>query len=341
MPTQLDAQIGYKKESVFGTGVVVDAFAEFVEEDLTWIPTFVQGAGMRVGQRLDFADRRVEGKREVGGSFTVEGQTRGLGKLFEAAFGGAGTSTLVAGSAYQQLFTPTANDFLESYTIQKGVPPLGAGATSPHTFTGMVCSGFELTAPNAGIPTIKFNWMGRNITTATALATASYPASVEELSFIHGAITIGGTVTVPTTTALASGGTATVNVRDASLTWDNGLDSDGFNLGSAGVRSRKPALGKRSLTGSLTVEYDSNTLRDAYLNQTNLAVVLTFTTTTLISGSSFPALQITIPVVRLEGDIPQVAGGGVVTQTISFTALDGRVAAHPVYVAIVTAETAI
>lgn len=342
MGTQLDAQLGFKKETTFGTGVVVDSFAEFTEESLTWVPTFAQGAGMRVGQRLDYSDRRVLVKKEVGGSFAVEGQTKGLGKLFEAALGGTGTSTQIGTTAaYQQLFTPTTTDYLSSYTIQKGIPPLGGGAVNPVTFTGMVCSGFELTAPNAGIPSLSFNWMGKDVTTATALAAASYPASVAQLSFIHGSITIGGTVTVPTTTALATGGTATANVREVNLSYENGLDSEGFNYGSAGARTRKPALGKRAITGSMTVEYDSNTLRDAWLNQTDLAVVLTFQTTTAIEGTNYPTLQITIPVVRLEGDIPQTNGGDVVTQSIDFTALDGRVAAHPLYVAIVTAETAI
>lgn len=341
MPTQLDAQLGFKKESVFGTGVVVDSFPEFTEESLTWMPTFAQGSGMRVGQRLDYSDRRVLVKQEVGGSFTVEGQSRGLGKLFEAALGGTGTSTLVSGTSYQQLFTPTTTDYLESYTIQKGIPVLGSGAVQPTTFTGMVCSGFELSAPNAGIPSITFNWMGRGVTTATGLATASYPSNVEQLSFIHGAITVGGVVTVPTTTALATGGTATANVREFNLTYDNGLDSEGFNFGSTGSRTRKPALGKRSISGSMTVEYDTNTLRDAWLAQTDLAVVLTFTTTTAISAGVFPTLQIVLPLVRLEGDIPQTNGGDVVTQSIDFTVLDGRVAAHPMYVVIRTAETAI
>lgn len=341
MGTQLDAQLGFKKESVFGTGVVVDTFAEFTEESLTWMPTFAQGSGMRVGQRIDYADRRVLVKKEVGGSFTVEGLTKGLGKLVEAALGGTGTSTLVSGTSYQQLFTPTTTDYLDSYTIQKGIPPLGGGASNPVTFTGMVCSGFELSAPNAGIPSITFNWTGKDVTTATALATASYPSGVEQLSFIHGAITVGGAVTVPTTTALATGGTAAANVREVSISYDNGLDSEGFNFGSTGARTRKPALGKRSITGSMTVEYDSNVLRDAWLNQTDLAVVLTFTTTTAISAGVFPTLQIVLPVVRLEGDIPQTNGGDVVTQSIDFTVLDGRVAAHPMYVVIRTAETAI
>lgn len=341
MTTQLDAQIGIKKETVFGTAVVVDTFVEFTEEDLTWMPTFAQGAGMRVGQRLDYSDRRVLVKEEVGGSFTVEGQTKGLGKLIEAALGGTGTSTLIAGSAYQQLFTPTTTDLLSSYTIQKGIPPIGGGATTPVTFSGMVCTGFEIAVGNASIPTLAFSWMGKDKNTATALATASYPTAVSELSFVHGAITVGGTVTVPTTTALGSGGTVAANIREFNLTFDNGLDTDGFNLGGSGKRSRQQVLGKRAITGSLTAEFDSVTLRDAWLNQTDTAIVVTFATTTAISGANFPALQLVIPLVRFEGSIPSASAGAPVTLSIDFTVLDGRVAAHPFYVAIVTAETAI
>lgn len=343
MTTQLDAQIGYKKESAYGTPVTVDSFVEFIAEDLDYAITFAQGAGMRVGQRIDYSDRRVKVKEEASGSFTVEVQSKGHGKLIEAALGGTGTSTLISGSSYQQLFTPTATDYLDSYTIQKGVPPLGGASTFPMTLDGMVCSGFELAGINAGIPTLKFNWMGRNLATATALATASYPSSVTEMSFIHGSLTVGGTITVPTTTALgSSSGSASANIRDFTLTYDNGLDPNGFNFGGLGKRSRKPALGKRKITGSLTVEYDSNTLRDAWIAGTDLGLVITFqNTATAISGANYPTFQITIPVLRLDGELPKVNGGDVVTQTVPFTVLDGRSATHPFYVAIVTAETAI
>jgi len=344
MTTQLDAQIGYKKQADFATAATVDTFVEFIAEDLDHTITFAQGAGMRVGQRLDYSDRRVKVKEEAGGSFTVELQSKGHGKLIEAALGGTGTSTQISASAaYQQLFTPTTTDYLNSYTIQKGVPPLGGGTTNAMTLEGMVCSGFELAGVNAGIPTLKFNWMGKALNTGTSLASASYASSVTEMSFIHGAVTIGGTITVPTTTALGSSdATASVNVRDFSLTYDNALDPNGFNFGGAGKRSRIPALGKRKITGSLTVEYDSNTLRDAWIAGTSLGLILTFQdTATAIAGSNYPTFQITIPVIKLDGELPKVNGGDVVTQTVPFTVLDGRSATHPFYVAIVTAETAI
>lgn len=343
MTTQLDAQIGYKKETTFGTPVTVDTFVEFIAEDLDYNVEWAQGAGMRVGQRLDYSDRRVKVKEDASGSFTVELQTKGLGKLIEAALGGTGTSTQIAASAaYQQLFTPTTTDYLSSYTIQKGIPPLGGGSTNPMTFDGMVCSGFELTGNN-GIPTLKFNWIGRSLATGTSLATASYASGVKELAFVHGSVTIGGTVTVPTTTALGSSdATTSANVPDFNLTYNNGLDPNGFNYGGAGKRVRKPALGKRKVEGSLTVEYDSNTLRDAWLAGTDLGLVMTFTDASVaIAGSNYPTFQITIPVIKLNGELPKVNGGDVVRQTVPFEGSDGRSATHPFYVAIVTAETAI
>jgi hypothetical protein len=342
MTVQSDGQIGFKKESTFGTAVTVDTFlTDATEEDLNWIPTFAQGTGMRVGKRVARSDRRVLVKQEVGGSFTVQPTAKGLGKLIEAALGGTGTSTLISGSSYQQLFIPTTTDYLSSYTIQKGVPPLGGGSILPHTFKGMVCSGFEFSAGNASIPSLKFNWVGKSYDTSTTLATASYVTGNELYSFIHASLTIGGAVTVPTTTALATGGTAATNIREFNLTYENTLDSDGFNFGAAGARSRKPAVGAGVITGNFVAEFDAVTIRDLFLNQTDTAITFRLQTTTAISGSNYPTLEFTIPVARLNGEIPKAVTEGVVTISCDFDGLDGGVAAAPLYVAIVTAETAI
>lgn len=343
MTTQLDTQWGFKKETTFKTAVTVDTFTEITEEDMNWMPTFAQGSGFRVAQRVDYSDRRRVSKEEVGGSCTFVPRTKGMGKYIEAALGGTGTSTNIAGASYQQLFTPTTTDYLSSYTIQVGIPPLGGGTTLPMTFDGCVCSGFEFSVSDSADPSIKFDWVGAEVTTATALATASYPSGDLEFVWPDVTITLGtGTVTVPTTTALATGGTAVANVRSLDLKYENSLDSNGFNAGSTGKRTRKPALGKRMITGSIVAEFDAVTYRDAYLAQTDFSLVVTLQyPTTAISGSNYPTLQFTIPVIRFDGELPKPNGGDVVTLSMDFTALDGRVAAHPFYVAIVTAETAI
>lgn len=347
MTTEQDYQIMAALESSYGVKATPTRTVEFTEETFDWEPDFVQGAGLKYGKTMDLSSRRVLGKSAVGGDFTVEALTKGIGWAFQAALG-AGSSTLIggAGTAYQQLFQLGTSDYLPSYTIQKGIPPLGGGALVPKTFLGMQCSGFELVAGNAGIPTIKFTWAGKSVDTASSLATAAYPTGVKELSFVNASLVVGGVVTPPTATALGSstGTLGLVNVRDVDFTWDNGLDTNGYNFGGAGQRSRPAALGTRKGTGTMTAEFTDTGLEAAFLAQTDLGLVLTYALSSasdLISGSSYPALQLVLPELRLEGELAKSAGGDVVTQSIGFTALDGQVAASPVYVAIVTVETAI
>jgi hypothetical protein len=339
MTTQLDASIGIKKESVYGTPATVDAFFEYLEETFDDAPTYVSGKGLRVGKIMQRSDRRVLGKEATAGDITLEAFSKGLGKLFAAALG-TGVSTNITGTAYQQLFTPKTADFLDSYTIQKAIPVLG-GAPSQQTYAGCVCSGFELDVSNSDEVTIKFSFGGRSVDTSTAYATPSYIAANQLFAFVHASLAIGGTVVPPTTTALGSGGTNTVDISDLTITWDNGLDTAGYNFGSQGKRSRVPALGERVGTGQLTVEYDADTFRNAWNAQTDLALLLTLQLPAAITGSNFPTLQVCVPELRFEGEMPKSNKGDVVTQTIPFTILDGGVAASPLYVAIVTPETAI
>ncbi|HEY0249707.1 MAG TPA: phage tail tube protein [Gryllotalpicola sp.] len=340
MSTQLDCSIGFAKEATYGTYTAPDHYTEFTAEDFDYNPTFVQGAGMRVGTKFDAADRDIVTKIEANGSMTVESLSKGLGALFEAALGTAVSTKIDETDAYQQLITPAANDFLPSYTVQKGIPLLGGGIQA-QTFLGAVCSGFDLTVGNAAIPTIKFSFLGREFVTSEAYAAASYPAGIEELTFVGGSIAVGGTVVPPTATALATGGTQVANIREVSATYDNGLDGNGFNLGGQGRRTRKPALGKRTLTGSLTAEYDSNDFRDAYLSQEQMSLLLEFQGITEIDTDIVPTLQLVIPAIKLRGQVPQANAGDVVAQTIPFTTFFNRASSEAVYVAIVTGETAL
>lgn len=336
---QADLQLGLKAETTFGTGVTVDAFYEPTEESLKKMVVTKQGAGLRVGNPSARSDRRVIVKTDVSGDFTVEVLTKTMGKLMKAAFG-QGTSTQITGAAYQQVFTPVATDYLPSYTIQKGVPLLGGGVISPHTFVGMVCSGFDFEQGAEDIPTITMHWVGKDMATATSLASPSYVSGSALQAFPGVSITVGGSVTPPDTTTLASGGTAVSNVRDFSFSFSNNLDSNGWNFGSSGTRSRVPAIGIREITGSFTAEFDAVTLRDAYLAQTGVPIVVTLATSTAITGSHYPTFQLYLPEVKLDGEIPVANAGDVITQSVDFTVLyDGT--NQPAQVCIVTAETAI
>jgi hypothetical protein len=342
MTTQLDSSIGIKKETTYGTAVVVDHFPEFLSEKMKWKPNYLDGKGLRPGSRVSRAERRSLSKNWVEGEIELECCARGFGIFWEALLG-TGTSTIISGGpGYQQVFSLLNTDPFPSYTIQKGIPLLNGGAVQAHTFAGAQCTKGEITAETGEVVKLKSEWIAKSIDTTTGYTAPSYVAANELFTFWQGAITIGGVVVVPTTTALASGGTSQANIRNFSLSIDNKLDQDGFTFGSGGKFGRRPHLGYTEIKGKMTAEFDSTTYRDAFLNNTNLAVTLTMTTGTLLQTSTYNTLQIVLPTIRLDGDIPEAVNEGVVTLELDFTVLDGGSAGvSPVYIVQRSLDTAI
>jgi hypothetical protein len=342
MTTQLDSSIGIKKETTYGTAVTVDHFPEFLSENLKWKPNYLDGKGLRPGSRVSRAERRSLSKNWVEGEIELECCARGFGIFWESLLGAATNTIISGGPAYQQVFTLTNTDPFPSYTIQKGIPLLNGGAVMAHTFAGAQCTKGEITAETGEVVKLKTEWIAKSIDTATGYTAPSYVANNELFTFWQGAITIGGVVTPPTTTALASGGTSQANIRNFSLSIDNKLDQDGFTFGSGGKFGRRPHLGYTEIKGKMVAEFDSTTYRDAFLNNSNLAVTLTMTTGTLLQTTTYNTLQIVLPTIRLDGDIPEAVNEGVVTLELAFTVLDGGSAGvSPVYVVQRSLDTAI
>lgn len=341
MTTQLDSSVGIKKETTFGTPVTVDRFPEFLSESLEWKPEYMTGRGLRVGSRVQRADRRQLGRQHVEGDVSLEACARGLGIFFEALMGQSTSTIIGAGPAYQHLFTLTNTDPFPTYTIQKGVPLLGGGAVQAATFSGMACTRGTITSAVGEIVKLDTSWFGKAVSTAIAYAAPSYAAasSQELFTFLHGSITLGtGVVTVPTATALASGGTGVNNIKDFSLTIDNKLDTSGYTYGSNGTLGRQPTLGATEISGKLTAEFDSVTNRDYYLQNTTVSITMTFTTGTQLQSGVFNTFQIVIPAAKLDGDTPKAVSDGIVTQDLGFTVLDNAVAA-PVYIVLRNLDT--
>jgi hypothetical protein len=337
--TQLDASIGLVKEATYGTTTTVTHFPEFLTESLEYKFDIKQGQGFRSGSRTPRVERRVIGTQWAEGDIELEMAAKGCGIFLEALLGASSSAALTA-PAFQQNFTLVSSDPVNSYTIQKGIPLLGGGAAQPHTFSGMVCTKGELTSAQGEVVKLKTSWNGQKVDTTTAYTAPSYIAGNEVFYFSEGAITIGGSVTAPTSTTLAAGGTAVADIVDFSLSIDHKLDTKGFTYGGGGKQSRRPALGVAAIGGKMTAEFDSTVMRDAYLNQTSLGVVLTFTSATQLATSIFNTLQIYCPVIRTNGDLPN-ATQGVVKQSIDFDVLDGGTGVSPVTAILRTLDTAV
>lgn len=324
MTTQLDSSIGIKKETTYGTAVTVDHFPEFLSESFEWKPSYMVGKGLRPGSRVSRVERRVLGKNWAEGDLEIEACTRGAGIFWEALLGSSTSTIIGAGPAYQHNFTLTNTDPFPTYTIQKGIPLMNGGAVQPHTFAGSACTRGTISVPNGEVVTLRTSWNSRGVDTATAYAAPSYITTGQELfNFFQATLTLGGVVVQPTTTALASGGTVVNNVLDFSLDVDNKLDANGFAFGSAGKQARRPHLGYTEITGKITAEFDSVTLRDLYMSNTAVPLTITITTATQLQTSVFNTLQIVIPNLKLDGELPKATTDGVIKQSIGFTVLDG------------------
>lgn len=330
-----DKSIGLVNESSFGTYVAPTRFYEGAEIATSWDKNIVQGAGLRVGSRVARSGRRVvptaSGKVEV----TVEACTKGMGLLWESCLG-ASASTLVSGSTYQQNITLATGTVLPSRTVQVGQVN-DAGTVTAHSFLGCTVSEWEFELANE-LATLKATFDAAKIDTSQSYASPSYPSSVSLFHHALAGVTIGGSVTAPTTTALATGGTSVANVRSFKLSGNNTIADDRFNFGGGGRKARQVA-GMADLTGELVVEYTDTTLRDAFLNETEVPVVLTLTSADALSAG-FATLQIVLSAVKFDGALPTTTDG-LDTITAPFRVLDNLTATQPIWVVHRTADTAV
>lgn len=333
MTTFQDCSVGLAKETTYGTSVTPSRFFEFTSETFDFEKNVVQGAGLRVGSRTARSNRRVIPTADGGGDFVMECVSKGMGLLWEQCLG-AGDSALVSAATYQQVFTLA--DVMPSATWQKGVPRFD-GTVDPYTFVGGQVASWELSFGNGEIASLSCTVDSKDVTTATAYATPSYSTGANLFHFANASITTG-TFTAPTSTALASGGTVLGNVRSGSISVSHNLGVERYNFGGGG-RKAKPTTGMREITGSLSVEYDSTAFRDAVLNETPMSFVLTYTGGALGTGDE--TLQVALPEIKFDGQLPSSNGGDEVLVDMSFVALDNGTAAQPIWVVTRTADTAL
>jgi hypothetical protein len=320
MASVLDAQFGVKAETVYGTPVAaVDRFYELNPGDgFDYRPNRVQGTGMRVNAIGPRSNRRVTPNGDYGGTFNLEVLSKSFGVLWNLACGGTATNTLVSGTTYQVVHT--LGGVLKPFTAQLGVPRVQSdGSAVIDAFTALGCTlpSWGLSMDNSDILKMTLDVDARTMTTATALATASYPTGSNLFSFA-GATLAGGTYTAPTATALAAGATALPNVTNFSLDVARNADVSRYLAGSGGLKAI-PIPGLAAVTGTIGVEYSDTVYRDGFLNDTDFTLVVNFTAGALSTG--LETLQIALPNIRLDGELPKPSGE-TTKVSCNFTALE-------------------
>lgn len=333
-----DGQVVFLKESSWDSPATPSRALEVLPDGTShaFDPMVIQGMGLRVGSQYMRGARRLAGTGR--GEITVkyELESKGFGSLFEL-LGGSCVSNLVSTGVYQELCLPTITSaFQTSATFQFGVPESDAsGTVTPFTYSGCCCKSFEIDAPDMeSPPTVTATFWAADVTTGTALVAASYPSTPTLFSGAAAATTLAGSLTMPTTTALASGGTSVTDIRGWNLSVDLGL-AERPALGGW----QQPALGAPKATLKIKQDYDATTLQALLLSQGSVAFTGTYTGGTLTSGSE--TFQVAVPAAYVDdGALAQFTAGDPAVPEITLACLDD-LSHTPWAIAIRTADTAL
>ena len=283
----ISGQLGLAAESVWGTAVTVTRFLELISENIQLEVERTESAGIRSGQRVIRSDDWIAGNRKVSGPMEFELSTRNMALLFEHALG---TVTSMAGPTPGTLSPADLTG--KGLTVQVGRPDV-AGTVIPYTFNGGKVASWELSASVGEVATLTLDMVFKDQTTATALASASYTSGLGLFTFVHGAVTIGG---------------STVPVRDISVSGDNALKVERLYVGGSLI-SEPLENGRREYAFEIEADHSGTVLPGRIESGAEAALVLTFT-----SGGSIVKLTTNA---RFDEGFSNLSGMEILSQPLS------------------------
>lgn len=298
------AQLGVVAETTYGTAVTVTKFYDFVSESLKREQERIESASLRANHRVLATDNWALGTVNVSGDVEMEVRPKGHGFWWSHAIGGLVTTqpdNVGNPTVYLHTFTP--GDLPTAFTCQIGRPDL-ADTAQPFTYAGCRVTGWSMSCNVNEFARMSMSILGRSETTATALATASYPTNNKALTFVQGSLTLAA-VALP--------------VKSFSLEASNNLTEDRYFLGST-LREQPLENALREYTGTLDTEFSGLTNYNRFVNGTEATLVLTFTGNN-ISGIYDYKTTITANV-RFDGETPNIGGPEVMMQPLPFKVIN-------------------
>jgi tail tube protein len=218
-----------------------------------------------------------------------------LGGVASAQPDAAGNPTV-----WKHTFTP--GDLPVGLTCQVGRTGM-SGTTYPFTYHGCRVNEWELSGSVGEIATLQATLLGEDEDTATALAVASYPASLGLMTFIQGSLTVAG---------------FGIDLKEFNISGSNSLRDDRYYFGSP-LRKQPTDNGMREYTGELTSDFTDLTAYNRFVTGTEAALVLLFEGVTISSTYKYQT-KVTANV-RFDGETPQVGGAESIEQTLPFKCL--------------------
>lgn len=317
MATVQDDIIGIGEESVWGTPVAVDRwYPHLDDDDSQWDARTRQGKGLHggAGRTAYFGSRNFATAGQGTVKLKAEIESKQAGELFRA---GIGTSNVAAvsgtpGGSFQLFHPGISGVYLPIYTIQH-IKVRNDGTEYVETYGGCTARKTTIEQPEDDIATIEVEFDALEMTTGTAAGTESYATSTV-LYDAYNVTTVGleawasSGYTVPTTTAIGTGVTASTEFREFKIEIDHQIDDKDWKLGPERGR---PIAGMPKITFSGKADFDGATLADGIKAGTKMIFECTWgtgVTNELDTGVS-GALQVYIPQMVLMKEMPKVKAG--------------------------------
>jgi hypothetical protein len=302
MSTLLDHRVGMKKESTFGTPVTPDRFYPRLDAtQIKWDARRRTAAGIQSGgRRSQLGARTFLPTGQGTATVKVELASKQAGVLLEAALGQIAVNTITGGA--QMVADPAiSGTLMPSYTIQT-VDVDNTGTELVKTAAGCTPVKATIEQPEDGIATLTVEFDVLSYTTVTAAATKSYPSGATLFDAYQVTCGLGGTLTVPTTTAVASGLNAFNDFRSWQVEIDHSANTSRWNL-SGGVR-KQPTVGIPKIGFSGSVEHNASTVPGLLVAGT-LTPWYSLHTTAETLGAGVTQLQVVIPQLAIKEGLPE------------------------------------
>lgn len=297
MPTLLDDAVLLKKETTFGTAVTPDrAYPMLDDTKGEWDPRTFTGAGVRggAGRRSPLVARTYTRQGQGVVVVRTELDTRQGGVLLEAGLGVLTVTSITGGT--QMLGHPgITGTYLPSYTIQLQ-KTLNPGTQRVETYYGCTPTKCTFEQPDEGPICIETEFDAMYRTTLTAAATPSYTLGVL-VGAEHTVSSVGTSgLVVPTTTALASGLTASAEFKTWKVEIDHSAETGDWR---SSARAR-PVIGTPQIKWSASVGHDSDAWPDYCTAGSTVSWYATATSAQSVGAGRYAGLQVVVPAMVVE-----------------------------------------
>jgi len=198
----------------------------------------------------------------------------------------------------KKTFIPTSSHTDKSFSIEHYYSDI----VKSEVFRGCKVTTIAVGLPPTGLATIDIDFMGQDVTTSSTQYFTNPTAATTTglLASVNGEVRVAGS-SVATLTGL------TLNIA-------SGYSGDPV-VGSNTIPNMYP--GRVIVTGQATAYFDSTTLRDAFINETEVEIIGVFTTS---NDADSDFVSFVLPRVKIGGASKSDGEGGLI-QTLPFQAL--------------------